>query len=490
MHPQPQLPSLKIRCVEMTANLGFIAATAYPSPPNYLSTSHRKPAVPRLFEWPAMASSSPNQPLSFGSGPTGQDNAPLSTLNLDYLKNINEKKTTRDGQPQKRRGPKPDSKPALTRRQELNRQAQRTHRERKEHYIKALEDEVLRLKEIFSNVTQDKERLADENRQLRALLAQNGLGVGSFTGGSSVRDDSTSNPSAGYSPVGSMAGSYIPPSSNTSAFTPPPPLSVGSRSRRGGISPNGSTQAYPHGHHHQDSGQSQLNTGPGTGTQSSVNTNLDYEQAGIDFVLTLEKPCMSHLPWMLERGTREPCGHALMASCPPEPFSKLTPDIPFGQDNHQQQQHHHHPTSITKTSSNTSNSHNHNHNNNSIRQDGGDNATVQRHAHHPHPPPPHPHHPGDGGGGTWQLSKSDLATLLDLSKRLNLDGEITPVMAWGMVLAHPRLGELRAEDFVRLAEELGGKVRCYGFGAVMEEFEVRDALENVFSTGGDYEMGY
>jgi hypothetical protein len=30
-----------------------------------------------------------------------------------------------DGQPAKRRGPKPDSKPALTRRQELNRQAQR-----------------------------------------------------------------------------------------------------------------------------------------------------------------------------------------------------------------------------------------------------------------------------------------------------------------------------------------------------------------------------
>jgi len=33
--------------------------------------------------------------------------------------------TVIDGQPQKRRGPKPDSKPALTRRQELNRQAQR-----------------------------------------------------------------------------------------------------------------------------------------------------------------------------------------------------------------------------------------------------------------------------------------------------------------------------------------------------------------------------
>jgi hypothetical protein len=39
---------------------------------------------------------------------------------------LTEKKNTRvDGQPLKRRGPKPDSKPALTRRQELNRQAQR-----------------------------------------------------------------------------------------------------------------------------------------------------------------------------------------------------------------------------------------------------------------------------------------------------------------------------------------------------------------------------
>jgi hypothetical protein len=32
---------------------------------------------------------------------------------------------TRDGQPAKRRGPKPDTKPALTRRQEMNRLAQR-----------------------------------------------------------------------------------------------------------------------------------------------------------------------------------------------------------------------------------------------------------------------------------------------------------------------------------------------------------------------------
>lgn len=63
---------------------------------------------------------------------------------------------------------------------------------------------------------------------------------------------------------------------------------------------------------------------------------------------------------------------------------------------------------------------------------------------------------------TWELSRPDLATLLDLSQKLDLDGEITPVMAWGMVLGHPRLGELDERDFVKLSEGLRSKVQCYG----------------------------
>jgi len=135
----------------------------------------------------------------------------------------------------------------------------------------------------------------------------------------------------------------------------------------------------------------------------------------------LEKPCMDHMPWLLERGTEvgggEPCGHALMASCPPEPFPELTPDIPFGYSN------------VRAPAAASGNS-------------GG--GAVE------------------AGQRTWELSKGDLATLLDLSQRLNLDGEITPVMAWGMVLGHPRLGELKPEDFAQIAGELGSKVRCYG----------------------------
>ncbi|PNP42971.1 hypothetical protein TGAMA5MH_05719 [Trichoderma gamsii] len=116
-----------------------------------------------------------------------------------------------------------------------------------------------------------------------------------------------------------------------------------------------------------------------------------------------------------------------MVSCPPAPFQELTPDIPFGSK------------------------HTHDH--------GGEFEKQ----------------------GTWELSKADLTTLLDLSKQLNLDGEITPVMAWRMVTTHYRFNELAPGDLEKLSEELLRKIRCYGFGAVMEEFELRDALENIFS---------
>ncbi|KAB5581064.1 BZIP-type transcription factor, partial [Coniochaeta sp. 2T2.1] len=405
----------------MAADLGrrpIAAVTAYPSPPNSFSPPHTKPSISSHYDRAAVMSTSlsptnhhqsSQSPLGGGSA-SGQDKSPLSSLSLGFLKGLTEKKTTREGNPPKRRGPKPDSKPALTRRQELNRQAQRTHRERKELYIKALEDEVLRLKEIYSNISQDKERLAEENRQLKALLSQNGMSAP--LGSGSLLDESMSNPSIGYTSSGSMSGAAAP-SSYTSAFTPPP----GGGQQARGMSP------HQHGghHHHHHSGQGSGSGAAGGGQQQQGrNPLVDYDQAGIDFVLTLEKPCMDHMPWLLERGIdaggAEPCGHALMASCPPEPFPELTPDIPFGYSN-------------VSVSSNTN-------------QGGGG--------------------VGQSGQRTWELSKGDLATLLDLSKRLNLDGEITPVMAWGMVLAHPRLGELSAEDFGRITEELGGKVRCYG----------------------------
>ena len=69
----------------------------------------------------------------YGSGGSQDNMSPdakdeSGTAGLNFLQGFSggvQKKMTRDGQPAKRRGPKPDSKPAQTRRQELNRQAQR-----------------------------------------------------------------------------------------------------------------------------------------------------------------------------------------------------------------------------------------------------------------------------------------------------------------------------------------------------------------------------
>lgn len=60
------------------------------------------------------------------------------------------------------------------------------------------------------------------------------------------------------------------------------------------------------------------------------------------------------------------------------------------------------------------------------------------------------------------MAMPDLMKLLDLSNRLPLDGEITPIMAWVMVLRDTRLAELNKEDIEGVKGELLAKVRCYG----------------------------
>lgn len=180
---------------------------------------------------------------------------------------------------------------------------------------------------------------------------------------------------------------------------------------------------------------------------------------------------MDHMPWLLERasasGGCEPCGHSLMASCPPEPFGHLTPDVPFG-TKHGGNNNNNKKKTTTNSAAPISR--------NFSRNDGvaPTPANTTTRAGSGHAPTTDPAHPssiamedvGEPAGPppprTWELSKADLATLLDLSQKLNLEGEITPVMAWGMVLGHPRLGELGERDLARLSGELRSKVRCYG----------------------------
>lgn len=115
---------------------------------------------------------------------------------------------------------------------------------------------MLRLKELYSNASQNKEKLAEENKLLRNLLAQHGIPFPRSGG----RDDGASPGATGTSPGNNGAtGSY-------STFSP------------------GSQSATSSGHggglpHVSDQQMRQV-------AQSPENKNIDFEQAGIDFVLT------------------------------------------------------------------------------------------------------------------------------------------------------------------------------------------------------------
>ena len=70
-------------------------------------------------------------------------------------------------------------------------------------------------------------------------------------------------------------------------------------------------------------------------------------------------------------------------------------------------------------------------------------------AHYPHQIPPN-------------IQSSNLLTLLDMSSRLPLLGEITPVMAWAQIRRDPRFPQLNEKDTLDIMNELLPKVRCYG----------------------------
>lgn len=87
-------------------------------------------------------------------------------------------KTTMDGSKSRRRGPKQNDTPASNHRQQLNRNAQRTHRERKEIYVKDLEKRVSDYKAMIidmdahhSATQKELEKIMEENRTLKELLS-------------------------------------------------------------------------------------------------------------------------------------------------------------------------------------------------------------------------------------------------------------------------------------------------------------------------------
>lgn len=145
-------------------------------------------------------------------------------------------------------------------------------------YIKALEQEVLRLKETFATTTRERDAFAEENRRLKDLLMAHGI---AFDLANSPNNNGL--PHVGSSTYGSSSGSvsgYGPGSASTGYTSPP------SFQHRGSIS-------------HDGMGQQPLTLSQQQQThqQGSQQNGLDYDQIGIDFVLTYDRtPYLSPPP--------------------------------------------------------------------------------------------------------------------------------------------------------------------------------------------------
>ncbi|KAF9893368.1 hypothetical protein FE257_011800 [Aspergillus nanangensis] len=367
-----------------------------------------------------------------------------------------QKKVTREGQPAKRRGPKPDAKPALTRRQELNRQAQRTHRERKEQYMRSLETEVSRLREAYTqeisaaNLTVHQHRemvqsLSEENNILKDILASHGI---PYEADLARRKSERPNPGYQSSPyasssVGSQPNGIapsIPSVTNGHTYTTPPTT----------VSISSSLSPRANGAEHIDISPSQELTppnrmfnnapcdalatldriAPSKGQPSNVPGVFESEpQLQIDFILKLETPCREHTDYLCRRSITEAddedmpfSGHALMATCPP-------------------------PSYISNTTDEQA----------------------------------YPHK-------TYDLPLANLSTLLNLSRQLVTEGQITPIMALQCLKNHELYRTLTRDDVKIIMDTLNTKVRCYGFGAVVEDFELIDCFSSVL--GGKVDLGF
>jgi hypothetical protein len=143
----------------------------------------------------------------------------------------------------------------------------RTHRERKEIYIKALEEQVMQLKETYTGAVQEKIAVTDENRKLKELLRSHGI---PYNG----QDSSTAAglpASYGGSSSGSRSGSYP----FTQGFSPPhpdeePPISTRDAINATAAQFSGPPRPFQQPQNHQG--------------------GMDHDQLGVDFVLASVPP--------------------------------------------------------------------------------------------------------------------------------------------------------------------------------------------------------
>lgn len=143
-------------------------------------------------------------------------------------------------------------------------------------------------------------------------------------------------------------------------------------------------------------------------TQTSTNTqnrsnrhDLEAAQVAVDFVLDLERPCLSHHGPQVHNGVFN--GHKLMVQTPIMAHSNT-------------------PRTIVNL------------------KPGGEMPAS----------------------ASWTVPAVEVERLLNLSSRLSLEGEITPIEAWQTIKQHPGFANLDRQRLEQLKSILLPEVQCYG----------------------------
>lgn len=85
----------------------------------------------------------------------------------------------------------------------------------------------------------------------------------------------------------------------------------------------------------------------------------------------------------------------------------------------------------------------------------------------------------DGVSSSWQLPSAEIDKLLHLSYKLPLTDEITPVQMWQRLCSLTSFETWDTAQLRYLQAELLSEVRCYGFGAVVDESVFERILNTV-----------
>ncbi|EXJ91588.1 hypothetical protein A1O3_00136 [Capronia epimyces CBS 606.96] len=326
--------------------------------------------------------------------------------------------------------PSPDPTPAddvaetdtRARRREQVRRAQRTHRDRRAAYLKALESEVARLRARDSAHEAEIQTYKQTIQELKDLLSHHSIPLPlHLASDPHVTGRQATIEVVGFPDHSQSIRAYIPEGHDgfTSHLSPTPTFPASSESTMSSNEMLARMNISEAANINQISSLNSFNT---VSVPMPHAHGLDSSQVGVEFILGLEHVCLYHVD--LHNGSRDSNGHTLMLS---SPIMARSPPL-------------------TQTT-----------------QPG----------------------PGTGlpDGTRWCVPAVELERLLEFSDRLDLSGEITPVEAWQRIRQHPNFSNLTRDGLEALKASLTPHVKCHGFGAVMDEIDFEHALHQALGPG-------